>query len=440
MPEHGIAELVRLEKGLVSRRIFFDADIYKEELEKVFGRCWLFLAHESQIPKRGDYLTNYMGEDPVMVCRGADGRIRVFLNSCRHRGMKICRTDVGNASEFQCSFHGWTYSNTGDLLGVPFFREAYRSTLNKKEWGLRQVPRVESYGGLIFGCWDESAPSLEDYLGDLRWYLDVVLERNLGGVEFIPGQQRYRQIANWKIAGENFVGDTYHVHHSHGSLFQLDIRQINPINPILYRKGLTYHNASFDRGHGLNGLVISGERYELDRVIAKEMGSEVLEYVDECHNRLVKRLSARQAAVHALGFGNLFPNFSFNDFSALRPLGIYLWHPRGPALLEAWQWCAVDAHAPKAVKDMCRVDFHRTQAVTGLAGQDDTENFEQVTEATRGLMGQRLDFNYQMSLWNRDGETIEGYPGRFAPNISETNQCNFYAYWVELMSGRQTGA
>ena len=110
---------VNLEEGLVSRKIFFDPEIYQLELERSFARCWLFLGHESQIPDAGDYMTAYMGEDPILVCRGSDGTVRAFLNSCRHRGMKVCRADRGNARQFACSFHGWTYGNTGELRGVP---------------------------------------------------------------------------------------------------------------------------------------------------------------------------------------------------------------------------------------------------------------------------------------------------------------------------------
>jgi dibenzofuran dioxygenase subunit alpha len=426
---------VRADLGLVSRRIFFDPLVYEDELAKVFAKCWLFLAHESQIPNAGDYVSNYMGEDPVIICRGADGKVRVFLNSCRHRGMKVCRADVGNAARFQCPFHGWTYSNTGDLVGVPFLRDGYRNELDKSKWGLHCVPKVASYGGLIFGCWDDNADSLDSYLGDLKWYLDVLLERQLGGLQFLPGQQRYSLKANWKIAGENFCGDTYHLHHSHASLFHLDVRQINPINPLAYGKGLAYHNVSFPQGHGLTGLVTGGERFELDLKLAKEMGPEIVEYVKECHQRLESRLSLGQAKLHALAFGNVFPNFSLNDFSALRPIGIYLWHPRGPGTLESWQWCAMDAQAPQAIKDICRIDFPRTQAVAGIAAQDDTENFEQVTEAARGLMGRKLDFNYQMNLGNVAAETKEGYPGKFAPYVSETNQLSFYSRWAQLMNG-----
>jgi len=221
MARPAVSDLLNLKEGLVSRQIFFSEEIYRQELERIFARCWLFLAHESQIPEPGDYVTNYMGEDPVIVCRDSQGKVRAFLNSCRHRGMKICRTDGGNATAFRCSFHGWTYANDGKLIGVPYHKEGYWGELDRERWGLLEVSRLASYGGFIFGCWDEGAARLEAYLGDLRWYLDILLERPLGGLEVIPGQQRYVIAANWKIAAENFTGDTYHLPYSHGSLFAL---------------------------------------------------------------------------------------------------------------------------------------------------------------------------------------------------------------------------
>lgn len=416
---------------LVSRRIFFEPEIYQEELRKIFARSWLFIAHESQIPSPGDYVTNYMGEDPVIAWRDDSGQVRVFLNSCRHRGMKVCRTDSGNAKFFRCSFHGWTYANTGALTGVPFHKEAYGARLDQTAWGLREVPKVRSYGGFVFACWDAGADSLDAYLGDARWYFDITIERSLGGVEFVRGHQRYRATANWKLMAENFAGDVYHLPYSHASVYKLNIRQISPVT---YTSAPVLNTVSLANGHCMTSIAFNNERYEADATIAREMGVAEVEYVAACRARLVQRLGEDRARVFALGFGNLFPNLAFNNFSALRPMGFYQAHPKAPNQIEMWQWCALDRDAPDSIKEMVKVDFTRTQAVTGIAAQDDAENFEQVTEATRGVIGQQLDFNYQMGA-HAPGVTRPGVPGRISPYFTENNQVSFYRRWADLMGG-----
>ena len=157
--------LVDADRGLVNRRIFIDEDIYQQELENIFARCWLFLCHESQVPNPGDFMTTYMGEDPVLVWRDSKGKVDAFLNQCRHRGNRLCRADLGNASSFTCAYHGWAYGNDGKLLAVPNLNDAYFGELETSRWGLMPVAQLDNYKGMYFATFDPKAPPLLDYLG-----------------------------------------------------------------------------------------------------------------------------------------------------------------------------------------------------------------------------------------------------------------------------------
>ncbi len=205
--------LVDLKAGQISREIFVNEAIYQEELERVFARAWLFVGHESQIPNPGDFAVSGMGEESVILCRDRAGEVHVFLNSCRHRGMKVCRYDEGNTAVFTCPYHGWSYGTDGRLVGVPYFREAYHSTLDRAQWGLVEVAQLCRYKKTVWATWDAAAPSFFDYLGDFRRYLDLTLDGwdgSDGGSEVLGGVQKWLIPCNWKFPAENFSGDSYH--------------------------------------------------------------------------------------------------------------------------------------------------------------------------------------------------------------------------------------
>src|ERR1700704_617644 len=163
--DRSVRELLDLDKGLVSREIYVNEDIYRQELEQVFARAWLFIGHESQIPKPGDFVMSRMGEEEVILVRDRKDTIHVFLNTCRHRGMKVCRYDDGNALVFTCPFHGWSYDTDGRLVGVPYYDAAFKGGLDKSQWSLHEVAQMRNYYGSIWATWDPKAPSFEDYLG-----------------------------------------------------------------------------------------------------------------------------------------------------------------------------------------------------------------------------------------------------------------------------------
>lgn len=420
-------DLVKPDEGAVSRTVFVDEAIYRKELDRVFTKTWLFIGHESQLSEPGDYLTNFMGEDPVIATRGADGVIRVMLNSCAHRGMAVCSTDAGSSKFFRCPYHGWTYSNNGDLIGAPRADTVYHGELDKSRLGLKAVPRVENYKGFIFANWDEDAIPLVDYLGaDQLWYLDLAFEAPLGGLEVIGPTMKFRIKANWKLAAENFAGDDYHVLYTHGSAFQIGF--------LPDYDTLGDYIAYFDHGHGMGDISKPGRAYQNDVGMAQFLGPEAIEYVNAVHERLKARVSPLQAEMHGLGQGNIFPNLSWIKFGVFHVFGLFQWHPRGPGEIEVWQTALFDRDAPQSVKDFARTQMSQENAAAGIFGQDDGENFEQITESARGVVSQTRDFNYAMGLGHEGEIHEEGYPGHLGPHYSEQNHRNFYRYWLELMT------
>lgn len=432
-------KIIDLERGLVSRKIFSDEEMYRLELERIFHRCWLFLGTESMIPRPGDYFTNYMGEDHVIVWRDQHGVIHAFLNTCLHRGNKVCIYDRGRASSMVCSYHGWTYNPQGKLVGVPFYDEAYLGQLDREQWGLVEVPKVQAYGGLIFGCWDAQAVSLEEYLGGFRWFLDnVLLVHDMGGLEAVPGCQKYMIVGNWKPFADNFAGDHYHFLTTHASVGFGRFEEPGP------QPTHGYFELALDRTsgppHGLGGVYTNDAQHERDLVQAQEMGPDVVEWLTERQRIMRDRMKDTPARPTGYSHGNIFPNLNLVGASgALSGRAFIVSHPRGPLESEVWQWTLVDTAAPEAVKRQIAATSGRGQAPAGTVAPDDCENFERAAAMTRTPFAQRLPFNYAMSLgmdreWpgNEDWHTA-GIPGLIGPRFWEGNQRRFYAYWAETM-------
>jgi len=119
------AVLTDVRSGLIPAHVYNDPEIFALERERLFSRAWVFLAHESEIPQPGDYVVRRVLADSFIVVRDEHSAVRVMFNMCLHRGMQVCRAEMGNASHFRCPYHAWTYRNDGRLVGLPFHGEAY---------------------------------------------------------------------------------------------------------------------------------------------------------------------------------------------------------------------------------------------------------------------------------------------------------------------------
>ncbi|NKB54845.1 MAG: Rieske 2Fe-2S domain-containing protein [Alphaproteobacteria bacterium] len=425
--------LVDAENGIVSREIFVDRDIFAREQEQIFARAWLMIGHESLIPEPDDYFVSRMGTDSVILTRNKQGEIFVFLNSCMHRGMKLCRYDQGSAPVFTCPYHGWSYSTDrkrvdrpGALVGVPRYQECYEGVLDRSEWGLVRCPKVVNYKGTIWASWDPDAPSLEDYLGDMRLYLDAALDHRDGreGGSIVLGTvQKWRVKCNWKFAPENFIGDLYH-DISHRSA---DLSGIGPSGGKGRRDAQRPRLAIgfTDLGHGVLGDLPHTAEPEL--LPTHQDDPELVAYHQQMHDDRSRNLGNRKRVT--MSVGTIFPNMSFH---ARQPRTIAVAHPISATEMEMWRYYLIDADAPPKVKDAAMRYYLRYSGPAGMTESDDMENWTYASEATAGHISRRHHYNYQLSLGQE--RPVEGLRGAVeSGSYSEGNARIFYRRWGQFM-------
>jgi phenylpropionate dioxygenase-like ring-hydroxylating dioxygenase large terminal subunit len=415
-----IAALVDAEHGLISRRIFIEPAIYEAELRQIFARCWLFLCHDSQIPGAGDFITTYMGEDPVLVVRDSAGTVGAYLNVCRHRGNRLCRADAGNAASFICAYHGWTFGNDGRLTGVPNLREAYHGDLDRGSLGLIAVAQLESYKGLWFATFDPDAPTLREYLGEMAWYIDTFVDRREGGIEVIA-THKWIMPCNWKFPAENFGGDAYHVQWNHLSAVRIGLS-----------RGVTANAQSMQR------MASPGNGHALICVGPDDVGDppmpEIEAYEKEIAADVRRRLGPRADLINPI-VGTVFPNFSLLRGTSRT---FRVWQPRGPEKTEVRSFVFMDKTAPAEVKRAIRQAGIRGFSPSGSFEQDDMDNWQECTQTCRGVVSRQMPINNRMGLGH----------DRFDPNLgawvsdyrfSESNQRRFYRRWAELIAATDWG-
>lgn len=435
-------DLIDTKSGLIDRAIFSDREIYDREMEAVFDKSWLFVGHESQIPNNGDYFLSQAGREPVVVTRDNSGQVNVLLNLCTHRGMPVCRYDRGNAKLFTCPYHGWTFSNNGDLSGVPLRTEGYGAKLDRSKWGLIKA-RAVCYYGSIWATFDESAPSFEDFLGDMAFWLREFMMAPDGeddGIEVVDGILKCEIPSNWKFGAENAAGDLYHdVSHKSVqrvglSLSKLRGRHTWDADPAKFQ----LLNITFPAG----GHAVRGNLYEkAGREYQSQWAAipEVDEYFRQAHYTRQKRLVEKERLLNRGGI--VFPNFVYN---AANRTSITTWIPRAPNRTEVWKWIFVPKNAPQAVKDAMRNYLLRYTGPAGMVEQDDFENWGSAQIGADSLLARRLPMNYQLRLgdnakwawpepWIGEGALVD-------EGVSEHAQRVFYDRWVAMMNAQPEAA
>lgn len=425
-----------LDQGTLPVRVFNDRDLHEREMERIFARCWVFVGHETEIPSPGDYVLRFIGDDQFILVRDEHGTIRVLLNKCMHRGSPVCRVDKGNASHFRCPYHSWVYKNTGEWNGAPFRRKGYK-TFDTTSWGLLAAPHVDTVQGLVFASLDQDAPTLDEYLGDMRWYLDAIFGLSEQGMHVMGEPHIWRVPANWKSASENTMADAYHVPFLHRS--GEDVGVFPEIDTA--GAGGGSRHCYTDAGHGMilnpGWLPPPWDKNGYPPEVSENLRCERL--TDE-QKSFVQSYGTTTAMI--------FPNFALIRVpatphpGALPMVFTYLqtYQPSGPDEMYVWNWTLAWNTAPESYNRDAYDAALAMHGSSGIFAQDDAVVWSGAPLAAKSAFARKnnMKLNFQLGFENPDVYSVDrdwAWPGIATTSaLGEAPQRAFYRRWVREMS------
>ncbi|MDB5869645.1 MAG: (2Fe-2S)-binding protein [Polaromonas sp.] len=447
------ADLVNIATREVQMRALSDPELYELEMERIFGKTWLLLGHDSEIPNSGDFMVRDMGSDSVLVTRDKSGEVNVLLNVCSHRGMRISTLDAGNTQIHTCIYHGWAFRPTGAFLAAPVEKESmHGKIMTKEQLGLKRA-RVTLYGGLIFATWNIDGPSFDEFLGDTKWYYDMLFNRTDRGMEVLGPPQRFTVRANWKAAGEQSAADGYHTLTLHrwlgevGNYAKKDENGVTgDLSPEMY--GV---EVSSPHGHALRCIDLGRKIRRLtgldpdkltvdEKLNALPPAGMTKEMVSQLRNNLTDDQLTVQTSMPPQ-VGGIFPNVLFGfvylpqaDGTVIGSMTMHAYVPKGPDRLEFVNWIFAEKDAPPELREKMLKQTIQLFGTSGMVEQDDSDTWPHMTLAAKGAMGKKQTLKYQAVY---ETGKPEGWPGPGIVNegfTKDDTQWHWWLHWRELMS------
>ena len=365
----------------VARRAFVDEDVLQVERAEIFDRCWLYLGHDSEVRQAGAFLTRSVGGRDLIFNRDMNGVVHAFLDSCTHRGARLRLERSGVAPNFQCIYHGWVFSSEGRFRRQSH-HESYPSGFGEDgSMDLVQVPRLEAYRGFWFLCYDRDAPSLHDYLGGSREYLDCIADQS-DDLEIISGGQEYMIRANWKLLCENSF-DGYHADVLHSTYFDF-VKNVNPMAAKAPPSAVRLEGTGRALGGGHAVVEFTGPWGRPAGKWSPVWGAETKPEMEAIYAALQGRVGGERAQRIAHLNRNLviFPNLVVIDATGIVLRTMY---PEAPDRMTVNTW----AVAPKGESGWLRRirlrNFLEFLGPGGLATPDDIEALERCQRGYRNV-------------------------------------------------------
>ncbi len=422
-----LKNLIRSDR--VHRDLYLDPEIFELEIERVFGRTWIFVGHESLVPNPGDFYCIDVARQPVVMVRHTDRKVYVIYNRCGHRGTRVVNQESGNVKWFSCMYHGWTYETNGELAGVPLREDEDEDGFDFTDphFSMMQLPRVDSYHGFVFASLSPEGPDLLAHIGTAKVGFDEIVDRAPDGeVEMAAGCHRYEYRGNWKLQIDN-LSDSYHPPASHSSTVGPDGNQ------FARRPGKAGQQVRFYDEHGTSLVPLLGvNAYPYGHVSCESMFTDDQAGAgwSEYWAILAKKYGperAREVLRHKFHSITLYPTFDL--LTAQNSIRLIL--PKAVDHTEVRIYPLRLKGAPDEVfyEDVQYVGL--THSPTSFVQTDDMESFLRVQQ---GLRAQGSEWVIIARGLKREKWDNKGLGA--GVNSSELGTRHQYRRWLDLVSGK----
>ncbi len=430
--DNQLAGLIR--EDCVHKKVYTDPEVFDLEMERIWNRSWIYVGHDSQVKKPGDYFATSIGRQPVVMTRHKDGKVYVLFNRCAHKGAQVVGDSCGNMPRLRCSYHGYVFDTDGTLLHIPR-EEGYSGAgfgKGKPESNMQQVPRVDSYHGLVFASLASDGPDLKTWLSGAAVSIDNLVERSPEGrIEIAGGCFRYLHDSNWKMFVEN-LNDAMHpmvVHQSSSGtakrVFDERLKEDDPVPFELEMLAPFTNNYEFFEKMGLTawdyGHSVTGGKFSIHSAYSPIPG-----YMDALIGKYGEQKAREILAVNRHNTV-VYPSFTLKgaitSIRVVKPVAV------DKTVIESWVFRQVGAPEELFQRSITYCNLINSHA--NLVGPDDYEAYHRLQY---GLQTQ--DGNEWVSQHRHLGEDEVDEDGtRHATGTSDMVFRHQFRTWKDYMVG-----